>query len=385
QLKVEYKNQSSDTSPNLNELLNRVERIQETLKPVTYYNILGPIGLAIRSAIFRVSDEWLSTENNPEVMAMSSLYNLANQFRETVNSQENISLSELEQQFQQQPKFKAEFESWLNTYGYLSEVGTDISVLTWQEQPDVFCKTLLSMVQNPTPTVEKFDPKKLSLGESWRLSQCQSRSIMKGRIAEVYAKLLAYLRWTILAIADQAIAANLLEKREDIFFLKLTEIQAWIRQNETDSLQAILQKRREQFEKDRTLQVPNVVYGNTLPKTPVDSSLENQNLSILTGIPASIGCVEGTIKVCRSLSESLTNPEEKSILVVPYTDAGWAPLLINAEAIISEVGGQLSHGAIIAREYGIPAVMNIPNAVSQFKNGQRVRVDGYQGTVEILS
>ncbi|KMW70309.1 PEP-utilizing enzyme, partial [Limnoraphis robusta] len=75
----------------------------------------------------------------------------------------------------------------------------------------------------------------------------------------------------------------------------------------------------------------------------------------------------------------------KSILVVPYTDAGWAPLLINAQAIISEVGGQLSHGAIIAREYGIPAVMNIPNAISRFKNGQRVRVDGYQGTVEILT
>ncbi|MEL7036187.1 MAG: glycerol-3-phosphate acyltransferase [Cyanobacteria bacterium J06592_8] len=385
QLKVEYKNQSSETSPSLNELLNRVERIQETLKPVTYYNILGPIGLAIRCAVFRVSDEWLSTENNPEVMAMSSLQKLANHFRDRTEIPDNISLSELEQQFQQQPDFQGEFESWLNTYGYLSEVGTDISVLTWKEQPEVFSKTLLSMVQNSTPTVEKFDLKKLSLGERWRLSQCQSRSIMKGRIAEVYAKLLADLRWTILAIADQVVGANLLEKTEDIFFLTLTEIQNWIRQNQTDSLQAIVQTRREQFEQDQTLQVPNVVYGNTLPKTSVFNPLENQNLSILTGIPASVGRVEGTIKVCRSLGESLTNPEEKSILVVPYTDAGWAPLLINAQAIISEVGGQLSHGAIIAREYGIPAVMNIPNAVSQFKNGQRVRVDGYQGTVEILS
>jgi phosphohistidine swiveling domain-containing protein len=94
-------------------------------------------------------------------------------------------------------------------------------------------------------------------------------------------------------------------------------------------------------------------------------------------------CVEGIVKVCPNLGVDLTN-HEKLILVVPYTDAGWAPLLLTAKAIISEVGGQLSHGAIIAREYQIPAVMNIPNAMTYFKDGQRVKVDGYQGTVELL-
>ncbi|WP_040484342.1 glycerol-3-phosphate acyltransferase [Lyngbya aestuarii] len=385
-LKAESNNQSSPlNSQSLTELLDRTERIQELLKSLTYYNILGPIGLAIRRTIFRVSDEWLPTENNPEVMAMCSLQTLADKFREQISINETASLSELEQQFNQISDLQVEFTEWLNTYGYLSEVGTNIAVLTWKEQPEVFQKSFLSMIQNPTVKVEKFNPNKLSFGQRWRLSQCRERAIIKGKIAEAYGKLLANLRWTFLAIAEKGIALNLLDKTDDIFFLEFAEIQDWIRQDNTGTLKIKVKERREKFEQNQTLKVPNLVYGNTLPKTLNSTKIESQNSSIFTGIPASVGCVEGIIQICRSIGDSLNNSSEKYILVVPYTDAGWAPLLINAQAIISEVGGQLSHGAIIAREYRIPAVMNIPNAVSLFRNGQRVRVDGYQGTVEILA
>ena len=386
QLKAEFNNPSYPlSSQSLAELLDRAERIQDLLKPMTYYNILGPIGLAVRRAIFRVSDEWLPTENNPEVVAMYSLQKLADKFREQTPIRPDASLSELEQQFDQISDFQAEFEAWLNTYGYLSEVGTDIAVSTWKEQPEVFRKTLLSMVQNPTAAVEKLNQKTLNPWQRWRLSQCKGRAIAKGRIAEVYGKLLAHLRWTFLAIAEKAVAADILDQTDDIFFLEFAEIQTWIREENTDSLKAKVKARREQFEEDQHIKIPAVVYGNTLPKTLTSPASEPENSSIFTGIPASAGRVEGRIQVCRSIGDGLANNEEKYILVVPYTDAGWAPLLINARAIISEVGGQLSHGAIIAREYGIPAVMNIQNAVSVLKNGQRVRVDGYRGIVEILS
>ena len=72
------------------------------------------------------------------------------------------------------------------------------------------------------------------------------------------------------------------------------------------------------------------------------------------------------------------------ILVVPFTDAGWAPLLARAQGLIAEVGGRLSHGAIIAREYGIPAVMDVTDATQRLHNGQWVRLDGEQGLVEVL-
>jgi pyruvate,water dikinase len=74
----------------------------------------------------------------------------------------------------------------------------------------------------------------------------------------------------------------------------------------------------------------------------------------------------------------------ETIIVVPYTDAGWGPLLARAGGIIAEVGGRLSHGAIIAREYQIPAVMEISHATQRFHDGQWVRLDGSQGWVEIL-
>jgi pyruvate,water dikinase len=82
--------------------------------------------------------------------------------------------------------------------------------------------------------------------------------------------------------------------------------------------------------------------------------------------------------------QAVTHIDRQTILVVPYTDSGWAPLLARAGGLIAEVGGRLSHGAIVAREYGIPAVMDIQNATQLLRDGQRVRIDGQRGIVEIL-
>ena len=97
--------------------------------------------------------------------------------------------------------------------------------------------------------------------------------------------------------------------------------------------------------------------------------------------------MEGRIRICSTLRDdtaTLGDWDQTTILVVPYTDGGWAPLLAQAGGLIAEVGGRLSHGAIVAREYGIPAVMDIPNATHLFQPGQRVRLDGTQGLVELL-
>jgi pyruvate,water dikinase len=82
--------------------------------------------------------------------------------------------------------------------------------------------------------------------------------------------------------------------------------------------------------------------------------------------------------------QSVADLDRTVILVVPYTDSGWSPLLAQVGGLIAEVGGRLSHGAIVAREYGIPAVMDIHNATKLLQDGQRVRLDGTRGTVEIL-
>jgi pyruvate,water dikinase len=363
----------------LPQLLERSERIQQLLKPATYYNILGPIGLAIRQGIFRVPQDWLPTQNAPEVASMKALQELATQLRQIhVESGESI-----QNIFQQNYTLQNQFQNWLDTYGYLSEVGTDIAVPTWREQTDTFKNLLLNLAKNSPSNSKKTEVHQLGFLQKWRLSNCQPQMITKGKIATVYGQLLAHLRWTFLAIENQGITRGILSRPGDIFYLKYSEIQQWIQNNYSDSLLTKVNQRRQQFEQDKTRTVPAVAYGNLLPQLSSAGTIEQNKTNQLTGIPASVGCVEGIIKVCPNLGVDITD-SDKLILVVPYTDAGWAPLLLTAKAIISEVGGQLSHGAIIAREYQIPAVMNIPNAMNYFKDGQQVRVDGYQGTVELL-
>ncbi|MEZ2229636.1 MAG: glycerol-3-phosphate acyltransferase [Microcoleus sp.] len=366
-------------------LLERTEQIQEWLKPITYYNILGPIGLAIRKAIFRVPDEWLDNDNAPEIASVRALQHLAQKLRQAAISQsdETISTAKLAQIFAESSALQAEFDQWLDTYGYLSEVGTDIAVATWREQPEAYQKLLLTMAQKSVVT--NLDAKQklgLTFWQKWRLDKCQERARVKNEISQVYARLLAHLRWTFLAIEAGGLAMGVFQEAGDIFYLEFGEIQQWIRSGDRVSFQDTISQRRAQLKVDRLRPIPPVVYGNLLPnsqektRTPATSTTK-----IIQGIPASIGRVEGLVKICRTVTTDLG---ENAIVVVPYTDAGWAPLLLGATAIISEVGGQLSHGAIIAREYKIPAVMNIPEATTRFRDGQKVRVDGYLGTVELL-
>ncbi|EGK84481.1 PEP-utilizing protein [Microcoleus vaginatus PCC 9802] len=380
--KLEKEEGSSATD--LTELLERAEQIQELLKPITYYNILGPIGLAIRKAIFRVSDEWLDNDSAPEIASVRGLQQLAKKLRQAAVSQpdETVSFAHLAQTFAETPPLQAEFEKWLDIYGYLSEVGTDIAVPTWREQPETYQKLLITMAQKAEITLVEKRKLSLTLGQKWRLDKCQERASVKNEISQIYARLLAHLRWTFLEIEACGLAMQVFQESGDIFYLEFGEIQQWIRSGASVSFKDTISQRRDRLLADRDRPIPPVVYGNLLPNSQKRSiELATSATNIMQGIPASIGRVEGFVKICRTASTDLG---ENAIAVVPYTDAGWAPLLLGATAIIAEVGGQLSHGAIIAREYKIPAVMNISEATTRLRDGQKVRVDGYLGTVELL-
>ena len=369
----------------LSELLERTEQIQELLKPITYYNILGPIGLAIRKAIFRVADEWLANDTAPEIASIRALQQLSQKLRKTAILQfdETVSVAELAQIFAESSALQAEFAQWLDSYGYLSEVGTDIAVPTWREQPETYQKLLITLAQKPTvANLAETGKLGLTFGQKWRLNKCQQRSLVKNEISEIYARLLAHLRWTFLEIEACGLAMQVFQESGDIFYLEFGEIQQWIRSGASVSFQETISQRRDRLLADRDRPIPPVVYGNLLPNSQKSSIVPaTSETNIMQGIPASIGCVEGFVKICRTVTANLG---ENAIAVVPYTDAGWAPLLLGATAIIAEVGGQLSHGAIIAREYKIPAVMNIAEATTRLRDGQKVRVDGYLGTVELL-
>ncbi len=368
-------------------LIERVDLILELLKVATFYSILAPLSAALRKAILRVKDEQIDNGDTPEVAALRSLQTLAISAHEDLFN--NGSVNSIDKQFVDSSEFFEmldqtvngrkildQFNQILNRYGYLSEVGTDIAVPTWREDSQPVRDLFAQFSLNPPLRAESVKPHQARF--------VQRRFSLKGRVTEVYSQLLAELRWSFVALERDWLRSGVLSEPGDIFFLELEEIRqaAQLDRQTLDQISQVIAQRRSRLQTDDQLeQVPAIVYGDD-PPTPI---LQNwQSSQQLQGIGASPGQVEGRIKVMRSLSANVADLDRETILVVPYTDSGWAPLLARVGGLIAEVGGRLSHGAIVAREYRIPAVMDVHNATHLLRDGQFVRIDGQRGTVEIL-
>jgi pyruvate, water dikinase len=366
------------------ELLERIDLILEVLKRATYYSILAPLSMSFRQAVLRVEDEELDNSQTPEVASLRSLARLAANARPLLRRSQNIddSAASLFATLAEIPDGRSileQFDQFLDRYGYLSDVATDIAVPTWQEDPRPVRQLFAQFIANPLPSSGSIK------SQRWQAQLVQARINLKGRVTEVYSQLLARLRWCVVALESSWLRSGLLSEPGDIFFLELAEIRRLVAGTHPMDTQQILEdlkQRRSQLEQHRKLTtVPSLFYGNA-PPTPLtgDSSPGQHRLQ---GIGASSGQAEGWVKVLRNL-QAASDINRETILVVPYTDSGWAPLLARAGGLIAEVGGRLSHGAIVAREYGIPAVMDIHDATLLLRDGQRVRIDGRQGIVEIL-
>lgn len=373
---------ASELSPS--ELLERVDLILERLKRATYYSILAPLSASFRQAVMRVKDEELDNSQTPEVASLRALAGLAEDARPLLRRSLNVedSAASLFAALAEIPDGRSileQFDQFLEEYGYLSEVGTDIAVPTWKEDPRSVRQMFARFLSNPLP------PSQPIKSQRWQAQFVQARLNVKGRVTQIYSQLLADLRWCFVALESIWLQSGLLDSPGAIFFLELAEIRRWVASNqpaEREHIREVLQMRRSQLEQHRQLTtVPLLFYGNSPPAPLATDSAPSQQR--LQGIGASSGQVEGWVRVLSNL-QAASEIDRQTILVVPYTDSGWAPLLARAGGLIAEVGGRLSHGAIVAREYGIPAVMDIHNATQLLRDGQRVRIDGQQGIVEIL-
>jgi pyruvate,water dikinase len=375
------------------EISLRINDIIALLEATTYYSILAPLSLALRQAILSTSDTQLDNSQIPEIAAIRSLANLASDTRKLLTTEKITmeSSASLFAHLAENPEGESilhRFDRWLESYGYLSEIATDIGIPRWRDRPaiprEMFARFFFD--------TERRKQAKLSIEQSanfWSAKFIQTRLNLKGQVSEVYNKLLAHLRWSYLALSQNWVNAGILNEAEDIFFLDCAEINRQVGESATDnrspSLKTLVERRKEQWQQDRSIAaVPYLVYGNpqSLINLPSSSSTAQRTFQ---GIGTSSGQIEGSIAIISSLQQSAKmNIDKQTIIVVPYTDAGWSPILARAGGLISEVGGRLSHGAIVAREYGIPAVMDIPDAAQIFTTGQRVRIDGSSGLVEIL-
>jgi pyruvate,water dikinase len=175
-------------------------------------------------------------------------------------------------------------------------------------------------------------------------------------------------------------AEGALAAANDVWLLTWPEISHAIVRPGVDQ-RARVSARREAFDRDSRRTAPRVI---TSDGEVVNAVLERGHApdDALVGSAVSAGVVEGVAKVV--LDPDTASLEPGDILVAPFTDPGWTPLFVSAAGLVTEVGGRMTHGSVVAREYGIPAVVGVDDATQRIRTGQRIRVDGDAGFVEVL-
>jgi phosphohistidine swiveling domain-containing protein len=181
-------------------------------------------------------------------------------------------------------------------------------------------------------------------------------------------------------VGQELAGATRLDSAGDIFFLSIPE--AWAALTGED-LRTIVRERRAVYEQEiGRRHVPRLLLSDgTEPAVETHDATAEEG--VLRGTPASGGVVSGKARVI--LDPGRANLEPGEILVAPSTDPGWTPLFFTAGGLVMEMGGPMSHGAIVAREYGIPAIVGVPNATERIETGQRITVDGSAGILNLES
>lgn len=183
----------------------------------------------------------------------------------------------------------------------------------------------------------------------------------------------------LLKEAAKLVQKGVIREKEDIYYLSFDELREAVRTNRLDY--SIITGRKEEYEVYEKLTPPRVM---TSEGEVISGEYNTGNIpqGALAGIPVSSGIIEGRARVVLKMEEA--NIEDGDILVTAFTDPSWSPLFVSIKGLVTEVGGVMTHGAVIAREYGLPAVVSVENATKLIKDGQRIRVNGTEGYVEIL-
>ena len=184
----------------------------------------------------------------------------------------------------------------------------------------------------------------------------------------------------LVAEAERLVEAHILGAKDDIYYLTMQELREVVRTNQVDDV--VIRQRRAEFRSYQALTPPRVftsdgeVVAGTYGRVDAPAGA-------LVGLPVSAGTVEGRARVIHDLAEA--DLEAGDILVTAYTDPSWTPVFVAITGLVTEVGGLMTHGAVIAREYGLPAVVSVEQATRLIRDGQRIRVNGTDGYVELLT
>jgi pyruvate,water dikinase len=195
----------------------------------------------------------------------------------------------------------------------------------------------------------------------------------------IVSRSIVYKR-ALLEEAARLARAGVLREPEDCFHLTFQELHEVVRTHRVDH--GLIERRKAAFRSYQALTPPRVI---TSEGEVVAGAYRRDDVPDggLAGLPVSAGTIEGRARVVHDMADAELEPGD--ILVTAFTDPSWSPVFVAIAGLVTEVGGLMTHGAVVAREYGLPAVVGVEQATRLIRDGQRIRVHGTDGYVEILS
>jgi pyruvate,water dikinase len=302
------------------------------------------------------------------------------------------------------PEARDAIRAFLDAYGMRCAGEIDVTRPRWSEQPTALLPVILGHVRSfePGAGARRFEQGRQAARDKEQELLARLRALPDGeqKAAETrriidrvrtfsgyreypkYGMVSRYFvyKQALLEEADRLVLAGVVREKEDIFYLTFPELHDVVRSK--PGALALVPARKDEFRSHQALTPPRVLTsdGEGLSGSPRHTDLPP---GALVGLPVSAGTIEGRARVVLEMAQAELEPGD--ILVTAYTDPSWTPLFVAIAGLVTEVGGLMTHGAVIAREYGLPAVVGVELATRRIRDGQRIRVHGTEGYVEIVA
>ncbi|WP_336781728.1 phosphoenolpyruvate synthase [Paenibacillus illinoisensis] len=294
--------------------------------------------------------------------------------------------------------------AFLDKYGMRCAGEIDITRTRWSEKPSILIPMILSNIKNLEPGASK---RKFEQGRQEALSKEQDilarlKLLPDGKqkaretkqMIDLIRNFIGYREYpkydivsryfvykqALLKEADQLVQADVLRDKEDIYYLTFEELQEAVRTMKLDY--QVIDRRKNDYKLYEKLTPPRVI---TSDGEIITGKYRRGNVpaEAVVGLAVSSGVIEGRARVILNMEDA--DLEDGDILVTTFTDPSWTPLFLSIKGLVTEVGGLMTHGAVIAREYGLPAIVGVENATKLIKDGQRIRLHGTEGYIELLT
>ncbi|NHA02277.1 phosphoenolpyruvate synthase [Mucilaginibacter sp. HC2] len=399
-----------------------LEDIRQSKQMIFHTKHMGVI-LAAMNASSWINDkmnEWLGEKNVADILSQSAPNNVTSEMGlELLDVADVIRpyppiIAYLQQVkddnfLDELPKFdggqevKNAIDTYLHKYGMRCAGEIDITKTRWSEKPAILVPIILSNIKNFEPGAgkQKFEQGQLEalkkeqslLNRLQELPDGEQKAKETKSMIDLIRNFVGYREYpkygivnrffvykqALLKEIEKLVQANVIREKEDACYLTFEELREVVATHRLDH--QLINKRKEEHQLFEKLNPPRVI---TSDGEIVTGKYKHEDLPVgaIAGLAVSSGVIEGRARVILNMEDA--DLEEGDILVTAFTDPSWTPLFVSIKGLVTEVGGLMTHGAVIAREYGLPAVVGVDNATKLIKDGQQIRVNGTDGYIEIL-